>query len=340
MIQRIETLGQTLSWQRMLSESFTQIQDLLDFLQLRPADVNTSEEAAKQFKCLVPRSFAQRMEKANPFDPLLLQMLPVSAELQSVEGFVHDPVGDLKANPIPGLLHKYHGRVLLLTNSGCAGNCRYCFRRHFPYQENSLSHSEIQQAIQYIQEDESISEVIFSGGEPLLNSDNRLATWINQLAEIKHVSRIRFHSRLPVFLPARITTSFIEAVTSSRLKPIMVIHSNHPREINEEVRRTLLTMHNAGVLVLNQSVLLNGINDDAKILTNLSERLFAAKALPYYLHSLDPVQGAAHFHTDEIQLHDIYKELCNSLPGFLVPKLVREVAGEKSKIGLNPNFQL
>jgi len=340
MIQRIETLGQTLSWQKMLSESFTQIQDLLDFLQLRPADVNTSEEAAKQFKCLVPLSFAERMEKANPFDPLLLQMLPVSAELQNVEGFVQDPVGDLKANPIPGLLHKYHGRVLLLTNSGCAGNCRYCFRRHFPYQENSLSQSEIQQAIQYIQEDESINEVIFSGGEPLLNSDNRLATWISQLAEIKHVSRIRFHSRLPIFLPARITTSFIQAITSSRLKPIMVIHSNHPREINEEVRRTLLTMHKAGVLVLNQSVLLNGINDDAKILTNLSERLFEAKVLPYYLHSLDPVQGAAHFHTDETQLHDIYKELCNSLPGFLVPKLVREVAGEKSKIGLNPNFQL
>lgn len=340
MIQRIETLGQTLSWQKMLSESFTQIQDLLDYLQLRPADVNTSEEAAKQFKCLIPRGFAQRMEKANPFDPLLLQMLPVSAELQSVEGFVQDPVGDLKANPIPGLLHKYHGRVLLLTNSGCAGNCRYCFRRHFPYQENSLSHSEIQQAIQYIQKDESINEVIFSGGEPLLNGDNRLATWISQLAEIEHVSRIRFHSRLPVFLPARITTSFIETITSSRLKPIMVVHSNHPKEINEEVQRALITMHNAGVLMLNQSVLLNGINDDAKTLANLSERLFEAKTLPYYLHSLDPVQGAAHFHIDEIQLHGIYKELCNSLPGFLVPKLVREVAGEKSKIGLNPNFQL
>jgi EF-P beta-lysylation protein EpmB len=340
MIQRIETLGQTLSWQKMLSESFTHIQDLLDFLQLRPADVNTSEEAAKQFKCLIPLSFAQRMEKANPFDPLLLQMLPVSAELQRVEGFVQDPVGDLKANPIPGLLHKYQGRVLLITNGGCAGNCRYCFRRHFPYEENSLSHAQIQQAIHYIQEDESISEVIFSGGEPLLNSDDRLATWIRQLAEIKHVSRIRFHSRLPVFLPARVTTSFIEAINATHLKPIMVVHSNHPMEISKEVQRALLKMHDAGILVLNQSVLLKDINDDAKILAELSERLFAANALPYYLHSLDPVQGAAHFHIDEIQLHGIYRELCNSLPGFLVPKLVKEVAGEKSKIGLNPNFQL
>ena len=340
MIQRIEPLGQTLSWQKLLSKSFTRAQDLLDYLQLSTKEVNSSKEAAQQFKCLVPLSFAQRMEKGNPRDPLLLQVLPVGEEMISVEGYAQDPVGDLQANPVPGLLHKYQGRVLLLTNSGCAGNCRYCFRRHFPYQENSLSLTQTQQAIDYIQQDESINEVIFSGGEPLLNSDERIASWIKQLAEIKHLSRIRFHSRLPIFLPERINTSFIDAVLATRLKPIMVVHSNHPTEINDAVQRSLLAMHDAGILVLNQSVLLKDINDNAGVLANLSERLFEAKTLPYYLHKLDQVQGAAHFHVDTDHSQSIYRDLSKLLPGFLLPRLVKEVPGAKSKISLNPNFQL
>lgn len=324
----------------MLSESFTRAQDLLDYLHLSAEDIHASEDAAQQFKCLVPLSFAKRMEKGNPLDPLLLQMLPVGDEMVRDPSYIKDPVGDLKANPVPGLLHKYHGRVLLLTNSGCAGNCRYCFRRHFPYQENSVSHHQFQSAVDYIQRDKSIREVIFSGGEPLLNSDERLASWIQQLAEINHLSRIRFHSRLPVFLPERINTSFIDAIQTTRLKPIMVIHSNHPAEINSAVQHALVAMHDAGVLVLNQSVLLKNINDDAEVLANLSERLFDAKTHPYYLHTLDQVQGATHFDLDIQRTQSIYKALCDKLPGFLVPKLVTEIAGAGSKTSLNPNFQL
>ena len=340
MIQRIEPIRQTLSWQRMLSESFTRTQDLLDYLHLSAGDIYASEDAAQQFKCLVPLSFAQRMKKGDPFDPLLLQMLPVGDEMVRNASYIEDPVGDLDANPSPGLLHKYHGRVLLLTNSGCAGNCRYCFRRHFPYQENSISHHQFQSAIDYIQKDKSIKEVIFSGGEPLLNSDERLASWIKQLAEINHLSRIRFHSRLPVFLPERINPAFIDAIQGTRLKPIMVIHSNHPAEINSAVQHALIAMHDAGVLVLNQTVLLKNINDDAEVLADLSERLFDSKTHPYYLHTLDRVQGAAHFDLDIQRAQSIYRALCDKLPGFLVPKLVKEVPGTASKTSLNPNFQL
>lgn len=340
MIQRNDQLGQTLNWQKSLSESFTKISDLLDYLQLTAREVQASEKAAMQFRCLVTKSFAGRMQKGNPLDPLLQQVLPSRWENEPSNGFVKDPVGDLNANPVPGVLHKYRGRLLLLTNGGCASNCRYCFRRHFPYEENSLSHTHLTQALDYIKQDETVSEIIFSGGEPLLNSDSKIAEWIESLAAINHITRIRFHSRLPIFLPERVTSSFIRTIACTRLKPVIVIHSNHPAELNNTVKEALLRLHSAKILVLNQSVILRGINDNSETLAHLSEALFSANVLPYYLHTLDPVLGAAHFDCDLNYVKTIYAELCDRLPGFLVPKLVKEIPGYKSKTSLNPNFQL
>lgn len=340
MIQRIKTIGQSYSWQKSLSEAFTQLPALLDYLQLSPEAVNASTDAAQQFKCLVPLSFAQRMEKGQAQDPLLLQILPSSFEMLPTPGYVKDPVGDLAANPLAGVLHKYAGRVLLLTNGGCAAHCRYCFRRHFPYQDNNLSNEQWQNALKYIAADNSINEVIFSGGDPLLNKDQRLESWIQQLSDIPHLTRIRFHTRLPIFLPERINASLIRSITSSRLNPILVIHCNHPNEINAEVKQALISLNDAKILLLNQSVLLRNINDKPQILQALSERLFEAKTLPYYLHLLDPVAGAAHFNVEIETARQLYAQLCERLPGFLVPKLTQEKAGAKSKIGISADFQL
>lgn len=340
MIQRIPTLGQTSHWQKSLAEAFTRLADLLHFLHLRADEVHASEDAAQQFKCLVPLGFAQRMKPGDPNDPLLLQVLPTYFELDKVQGYVADPVGDLKANPVPGLLHKYHGRVLLITNGGCAGNCRYCFRRHFPYQDNALSASQLEHALTYIRADNSINEVILSGGDPLLNPDQRLAEWLAQLADIPHLTRLRIHSRLPIFLPERINDSLIQALTGTRLKVVMVVHSNHPNEIDHSVSAALVRMHKAGISMLNQSVLLRHINDNVVTLAKLSESLFSANTLPYYLHMLDPVSGAAHFDISTSEASALHTDLCNQLPGFLVPKLVKEIIGAKAKSGLNLNFRL
>lgn len=335
MIQRIPVLGQALPWQKSLANAFTRLSDLLDFLHLRAEDLRSSEAAAQQFKCLVPRGFAERMTVGNPLDPLLLQVLPTHHELHSVPGFVDDPVGDLNANPAPGVLHKYQGRVLLITNGGCAGHCRYCFRRHFPYSDQALSSQHMAQALAYLQADHSINEVIFSGGDPLLMSDQRLSEWLVQLADIPHLTRFRIHSRLPIFLPERITPSLIDVLTSTRLKPVMVIHCNHPQEIDSLVSAALMQLHQAGIILLNQAVLLRQINDSVNTLVALSERLFESNTLPYYLHLLDPVNGAAHFNVSESDAQTLHGKLCTHLPGFLVPKLVKEIAGAKSKTSLS-----
>ncbi|HEX4976181.1 MAG TPA: EF-P beta-lysylation protein EpmB [Pseudomonadales bacterium] len=335
MIQRIPGLGQTSSWQKSLANAFTRLSDLLDFLQLDPHAVDSSEQAAAQFKCLVPKGFAERMTAGDPRDPLLLQVLPSNLELQAAPGFVDDPVGDLQANPVPGVLHKYHGRVLLITNGGCAAHCRYCFRRHFPYADNALSSQQMTEALAYIRRDKSINEVIFSGGDPLLNSDQRLSDWLTQLADIPHLTRFRIHSRLPIFLPERITAPLIDVLNSTRLKAIMVIHCNHPQEIDAGVSNALVQLHRAGITLLNQSVLLRNVNNSLPTLIALSERLFENHTLPYYLHLLDPVKGAAHFNVNESEARELHRTLSQNLPGFLVPKLVKEIPGAKSKTGLN-----
>lgn len=290
--------------------------------------------AAGDFGLRVPRSFADRMRHGDARDPLLRQVLPLADELRPVAGYTQDPVGDRAAHKGPALLRKYHGRALVMTTGSCAVHCRYCFRRHFPYYKQSVRESLLCDLFDEIRADGSIEEVILSGGDPLSLGDSRLATLVNGIRAIGHVKRLRVHSRLPVILPSRVTPGLIQLLASGQVPAVVVLHINHPREIDAEVRQSLGAMRSAGISLLNQAVLLKGVNDDADTLCELSETCFDAGILPYYLHQLDPVSGAAHFAVDDQQARDIAQRLRARLPGYLVPRLVREIAGAESKVPL------
>lgn len=323
-------------WQAQLSNVVTSPQQLLAMLGLSEDDVYYSAAASAEFSLKVPRSFVERMEYGNPTDPLLMQVLSSELELEPAPGYDTDPVGeDGDKNPIPGILHKYHGRALLIVSGGCAINCRYCFRRHFPYAENQNSRQEWQEALRYIVQDSSIEEVILSGGDPLVATDSHLSELVAQISEVPHVKRLRIHSRLPVVLPARITDEFVAAVTRPGLKSIMVIHCNHANEIDHEVRRALAKLQDNKITLLNQAVLLAGINDSAEIQIDLNNALFAAGVIPYYLHMLDKVRGAAHFDVPDETAKNIQARVAASLPGYMVPKLVREISGASGKTGIS-----
>jgi EF-P beta-lysylation protein EpmB len=337
MITRTEPLCQDLprqteSWQQSLANVIRDPQQLFELLELDLSKLPPAIAAAQDFPLKVPRGFAAKMEKGNWHDPLLRQVLPLDQELDYQPGFTKDPLEETTSNPCPGLIHKYHGRVLLIVSGGCAINCRYCFRRHFPYQDNNPSRAQWQQSLQYIADDPSIKEVILSGGDPLVASDRQLAELVEQIADIPHVSRLRVHSRLPIVIPQRITDDCLAWLTGSRLQAVMVIHCNHPNELDSEVGTALEKMANAGVTLLNQSVLLGGINDNLAALIALSETLHRYRVLPYYLHLLDRVKGAAHFDTDENQAKQLISQMMTHLPGYLVPKLVREVSNQRSKV--------
>ncbi|MCX7090996.1 MAG: EF-P beta-lysylation protein EpmB [Legionellales bacterium] len=317
-------------WQKILANGFSSAQELLKNLNLSPS--LGSHLADQSFKTRVPRRFAAKMEPGNPKDPLLLQVLATHQELQMTAGYDSDPLQEATANPIPGLIHKYPNRVLLTITGVCAINCRFCFRRHFPYTENNPGQLGWQQAMTYIQQHPNIHEVILSGGDPLLASDQTLERLFASLAEIEHVQTIRFHTRVPIVLPERIQKDFIKLVTTKRFRMVVVVHCNHPNELDDAVQQACAQMQQAGCLLLNQSVLLKEINDHSKILANLSQRLFAYGILPYYLHLLDPVQGAQHFDLDLDAALTIYQDLQSQLPGYLVPKLVRERAGMPYKM--------
>lgn len=327
-------------WQEQLRTVITSPQQLLDLLQLRPEDVGYSARACSDFALKVPLAFARRMHIGDPRDPLLLQVLAQQQELVATPGYSRDPVGETgEANPAKGIMHKYHGRVLLIVSSGCAVNCRYCFRRHFPYSDNQNSRREWREVLDYIAGDTDISEVILSGGDPLVAGDDYLGELVDQIAAITHVRRLRIHSRLPVVIPDRVSSGLLDAVCRPNLQTIMVIHCNHANEIDAAVTAALTRMSQRGITLLNQAVLLAGVNDSAATLADLSEQLFAAGVLPYYLHLLDKVQGAAHFDVPEERAQQLVNEITTTLPGYLVPKLVREVGGEKSKVGINSAAQ-
>ncbi|MDF3055114.1 MAG: beta-lysylation protein EpmB [Gammaproteobacteria bacterium] len=320
----------TTDWQKSLSNLITDPKELCHLLEL---DVDTfiSQHAINEFPLRVPRRFVSRMEKGNPQDPLLKQVLPIAPEMQLTSGYSQDPLEENNANPIPGLLHKYHGRLLLLVSGGCAINCRYCFRRHFPYNENAPGTQGWDRVIDYIQKDNSISEVIYSGGDPLVAKDDMLASLTQKIASIPHVSTLRIHTRLPIVIPERITASLLSWFTQTRLRPVLVTHANHPNEIDHHVMAAIQRLRQAGVIVLNQSVLLRGINDEVETLVHLSQKLFEAGALPYYLHMLDSVQGAAHFAVPVEEAKKLILEMSFKLPGYLLPKLVREKPGVLAK---------
>ena len=317
-------------WRQLWRDAVTDAAELLELVdlghltdQLPPADAG--------FQMRVTRSFVARMRCGDPHDPLLLQVLPQLAELDQVPGFVDDPVGDLDARAAHGVLHKYEGRALLIASGSCAVNCRYCFRRHFPYGAEMAAASQWQQALTHLRQDTSINELILSGGDPLSLATHKLEELSHGLADIAHVKRIRIHSRLPVVLPERIDDSFLAWLNSLPQQKVVVLHANHANEFDASVDAACARMRAAGVTLLNQSVLLRGVNDSADAIANLSERMFAAGVLPYYLHQLDRVQGAAHFEVNDTRARALMDEVRTRLPGYLVPKLVREVAGDGSK---------
>lgn len=315
------------TWQKALSGAITDISELCALLEIDPIDSDFIRDAQQSFALRVPREFVSRMEKGNPNDPLLLQVLPQAIEMQKAVGFSTDPVSEIQKNPVPGLLHKYPNRVLLTLTGACAINCRYCFRRHFPYGENTPSRANWSRALEYISQDKNIDEVILSGGDPLVLKDHLIAEFAAELAKIPHVVRLRIHTRLPIVIPQRVTDEWISWMCESRFQMIVVLHCNHPNEIDAHVASALKKLRNASITVLNQSVLLKGVNDNAETLVHLSKKLFEAGTLPYYLHLLDKVDGAAHFDVSLERAHELMRDIKKQLPGFLVPKLAREVPG-------------
>jgi len=319
------------NWQLEYKTSITNIEQLCQTLGLNIEQLPISTQANKQFQIRVPMSYVERMQHSNPNDPLLLQVLPTHHEENHIEGYLKDPVGDLQSIKTPGLLQKYNGRALLLATSRCAIHCRYCFRRHFPYSAQNPRHDNWTQAVHELQLDHSITEVILSGGDPLVLDDSELAKLVSKLESIEHIQRLRIHTRLPVVIPNRISDELLNWISNSRLKIIMVLHINHAQEINTPLYTNLQKLKNINCTLLNQSVLLQNINDQSSSLVNLSEALFNAGVLPYYLHLLDKVDGAAHFDVCKENARKLMREITKQLPGYLVPKLVMEIPGEQSK---------
>ncbi len=320
----------TANWRQLWRDAVTDAGELLAMLGLSHLAGNLPAADAG-FAMRVPRGFVARMRHGDARDPLLLQVLPQLAECDLVAGFVHDAVGDLAARAAHGVLHKYHGRALLIASGSCAINCRYCFRRHYPYAEDVAAAGQWRQALEHLRRDPSVSELILSGGDPLALTTPKLEELGRGLAELPQVTRLRIHSRLPVVLPERIDTPLLAWLEALPLQKVMVLHANHAQELDAGVDAACARLRAAGVSLLNQSVLLRGVNDAVDVLAALSERLFAAGVLPYYLHQLDRVQGTAHFEVDDARARALIDGLRSRLPGYLVPRLVREVAGDGAK---------
>jgi EF-P beta-lysylation protein EpmB len=318
-------------WKHALANAVRDAAELLAELDLPDTLLAGARDAAQDFPLRVPRGFVTRMRKGDPADPLLRQVLARAEERLDVPGFIADPVGDMDARRGAGVLQKYRGRALLVVTGACAVHCRYCFRRHFPYGAENAAQGEFQSALAVIAGDTDIHEVILSGGDPLMLDDERLAALVRQLAALPHVRRLRVHTRLPVVLPERVTAGLVTALTGTRLPCVIVIHANHADELDNTVAEALHALRHAGITLLNQAVLLAGVNDDVPTLAALSEALFAAGVLPYYLHMLDPVSGAAHFAVSEPRAAALLESLRGQLPGYLLPRLVREIPGAAAK---------
>ena len=322
------------AWQAQLSDAIRDPGELCRRLGLDDGWLPGAERGHTLFEVRVPEAFLARMRHGDPDDPLLRQVLPLAAEGEVVPGYVADPLEEADHTPARGLIHKYAGRVLLIASPVCAVNCRYCFRRHFPYEQNAPSRSQWEASLEYLRADTSISEAILSGGDPLAASDRQLTWLVERLDTIPHLKRLRIHTRLPVVIPDRVDDALLGWLSATRLQKVVVLHINHANEIDDAVVAACARLKGAGVTLLNQSVLLRGINDSVDALATLSERLFEAGVLPYYLHVLDPVAGAAHFDVTDEEARELVAGLRETLPGFLMPRLVREIPGEASKTPL------
>ena len=322
----------TAGWQRELADA---VRDPGELCRLLAIDLPLADEARRSaagFPLLVPRAFVARMRKGDRHDPLLLQVLPVAAERQVAAGFSADPLAEAAALAAPGLVQKYAGRALVLATGACAINCRYCFRRDFPYAESGATRAGVEAAVDAVAADPTIHEVILSGGDPLLLDDERLGRLFERIEAIPHVRRLRIHSRLPIVLPTRVTESLTAILAATRLATVVVVHANHPAELDAAVAAALARLAAARVILLNQAVLLAGVNDSVAVLATLSGRLVEIGVLPYYLHLLDRVQGTAHFEVSEDAAKCLHEALRGRLPGYAVPRLAREVPGEPAKV--------
>ncbi len=326
-----ERLSSDPTWHSDLRRAVRDPAELVAALDLPNTLVEPARVAAKSFPLFAPWPYISRMAKGDATDPLLRQVLPLIDETTDEPGFVADPVGDAAAELSPGLLQKYYGRALLITTGACAVHCRYCFRRQYPYSSAPKSPADWQPAIDQIAADPTIDEVILSGGDPLTLVDGHLAALAERLAHIKHVQRLRIHTRLPIMIPQRVTAELIDWLRGTRLTPVMVIHANHPQEIDEPTAAALSQLVDAGIPLLNQSVLLRGINDNADALIALSRRLIDLRVMPYYLHQLDRVAGAAHFEVPISRGLELIAAMRRALPGYAVPRYVQETAGDPHK---------
>ena len=322
------------NWRQELADAVSDPAELLALLALDQRHLPAIRAAAQRFPLRVPRGFIARMRRGDPHDPLLRQVLPLGAELDANAGFVADPVGDLASARAPGLLAKYHGRALLVATGACGVHCRYCFRREFPYAEANPRADDWRAALDAIAADPTLTEVILSGGDPLSLSDRRLAELVARLDAIPHLTRLRIHTRQPIVLPSRVDSALLGWLGATRLRTVVVLHVNHANEIDHAVRAAAVALAASGATLLNQSVLLRGVNDSAAALAELSEALFAAGVLPYYLHQLDRVTGATHFAVPDGEALALHAAAAERLPGYLVPRLVREVAGAARKLPL------
>jgi len=327
------------SWPKQWQSSFTNVDDLLKYVKLSRLDLPILTDFT-EFPFKVPRPFVERMKKGDPNDPLLLQVLPITAELLENPGFSKNPLKEDAVNPVSGLLHKYASRVLLTLSGSCAINCRYCFRRHFPYDNNNPGTKGWDNIFDYLREHSEVNEVILSGGDPLSTNDAVLKRFIQHLESLESVQYLRFHTRLPIVIPDRVTEDLLLMLHDTRFRVSMVLHTNHANEWDESLRAPMRALHDANVTLLNQSVLLRGINNSVSALSNLSYRLYDFGVLPYYLHLLDKVSGASHFDVNADEAIILMRALIESLPGYLVPRLVREVPTYRSKVPVDFLFNL
>ena len=321
----------TAPWQRELARAIRDPSELCQALGLDPA---LAASAPPGFPLLAPRPFVARMERGNPHDPLLRQVLPVGAEAVEYPGFTADPLHETAAVAAPGLVQQYAGRALVLVSGACAVHCRYCFRREFPYAEHGATLAGVESAVEAIAADPTLTEAILSGGDPLMADDVRIADLVRRLDAIPHLRRLRIHTRLPIVLPERVTDALVAVLATSRLAAVVVVHANHPAELDDGVATALRRLAAAPALLLNQAVLLAGVNDSLAVLRGLSERLVDVGVVPYYLHLLDRVRGAGHFEVPESRALELHRQLRDSLPGYAVPRLAREVPGEPAKVWL------
>lgn len=331
MIPQRDLSWQTQSWQEQMMNSVKSASELLNMLDIDSMQVDLSEKAARGFPVLAPHSFISRMRAGDANDPILRQVLNSKNEEIIQPGYSADPLEETKYNPVKGLIRKYHNRALLIATGKCAVNCRYCFRREFPYQENNPSRDDWQTAFEYLKKHAEIEEVILSGGDPLAIPDRHLQWLVHSLSEIQTIKRLRIHTRFVVVIPDRITDDLIRTLDETRLQITVVVHSNHANEFNDSLVTAIERLKKCVDFVLNQSVLLRGINDNLDTQVDLQNACVDAGILPYYLHFLDPVRGASHFEVSRHEALSLYREMQSRLSGYMLPKLVVEAPGALSK---------